>query len=145
MEVEDQIQEKIEEEEASLGGQVKAQFNDFNDQLFEEAKNDKKNFNSRFISVIAGIPRFNLNKRQKSEEITELGLRHHTGEPIRPERKSIYDKDELKPLKLQEKLMSKKQSKVEVMNIRFDLPPPSETNKVEPKLLSKTVKNFHKT
>ena len=41
--------------------------------------------------------------------------------------------------------MSKKQSKVEVMNIRFDLPPPSETNKVEPKQLSKTVKNFHKT
>jgi hypothetical protein len=38
---------------------------------------EKKNMTSKYISIISGIPMFNMNKREKREEITELGLRHH--------------------------------------------------------------------
>lgn len=74
-----------------MGEGVKEEFNDSNDLLLDENRFEKKNFNSKFIALISGIPRFNLNKRKKSEEITKLGLRHHAGESIRPERKTIYE------------------------------------------------------
>jgi hypothetical protein len=55
------------EEEVSMEPEVGVKGEEFDDDdlLLDENKFDKKNFNSKFIALFSGIPRFNLNKRQK--------------------------------------------------------------------------------
>lgn len=53
------------EEEVSMEPEVGVKGEEFDDDdlLLDENKFDKKNFNSKFIALFSGIPRFNLNKR----------------------------------------------------------------------------------
>jgi hypothetical protein len=106
-------EEKIEEQVSLSPQSVKEEALD-DEMEVEDNKVEKKNFNNKYIAFVWGIPRFNLNTREKSEEITELGLRYHAADDLKNKVKTIYQMDDeaVKPLTFEEKLLTKKQSKV---------------------------------
>ena len=113
------------EGENSIKQEVKQEVSD--ELLSNSSLGEVKKLKSKYISSIGGIPRFILSKRETNEEVTQFGLRHHAEESGRVERATIYDyllrqKSEI----FEDPQLSKKQSKIEVMNISFELPPESD-------------------